>query len=68
MKNLQSIGLGRWPAAQKHAVLRPFAWAHQVGRNAKLLALKIGKGEGVRTDVAEARRRRKLNKQIGLYD
>ena len=32
---LQSMGMQHWKAAQKHVVLRPFAWIHTVGRYAK---------------------------------
>lgn len=38
LRYLQRSGCSNWKAAQKHSVLKPFAWAYQLCRYAKLTA------------------------------
>jgi len=65
-KRLQLGGLCRWEAAQAHAVLRPLAWAYQLGRVVPILLGREDAIASIRKDIAVADQERELLERLGL--
>lgn len=65
-KRLQRGGLFRWKAAQKHKILRPFAWVYQIGRIVKELIDNRVKPKDMANSHKDGSRQRKLIKKLGL--
>ena len=63
---LQSMGMHHWKAAQRHAVLRPFAWMHTVGRYAKKGTRILMTRGGVRDQLSSGMKIDGLLKKLGL--
>lgn len=70
IKGLQRRGLSHWPAAQKHKLLRPFAWLYQICRYVKKgLFERDPNSEGLFKNFKRHRRQKKLFEklEVGRY-
>ena len=70
LKGLQQRGLSHWPAAQKHKLLRPFAWLYQICRYVKKgLFERDPNSEGLFKNFKRHRRQKKLFEklEVGRY-
>lgn len=66
-KGLQKRGLSHWPAAQKHRILRPFAWLYQIGRYIKKgLFERDSDSEGLLKSFMQYRKQKKLIAKLGM--
>ena len=64
---LQKRGLKNWKAAQKHAVLRPFAWLYQSGRYIKKgISRRKDNSEGILQNYRDHKKQSKLIAKLGL--
>ena len=67
-KGLQQRGLHHWPAAQKHRILRPFAWLYQIGRYIKKGLFERDKNsEGLWASYKRHKEQDRLFKKLGLW-
>lgn len=65
---LQARGLRNWPAAQKHKILRPFAWLYQIGRYIKKGLFERDKNsEGLWASYKRHKEQDRLFKKLGLW-
>lgn len=65
-KRLHRGGMSRWKAAQKHRILRPFAWIYQVGSITRRLIRGKMTPSKVARQHTEGRRQRELIYKLGL--
>ena len=63
---LQRAGERNWTVCQRHRWLKPFAWAYQIGRYARLGLRVKRKGTPVLDNLARGRRRSELLKKLKL--
>ena len=64
---LQKRGLKNWKAAQKHAVLRPFAWLYQSGRYIKKgISRRKDQSDGILQNYRDHKSQIKLIAKLGL--
>ena len=64
---LQKRGMKNWKAAQKHAVLRPFAWLYQSGRYIKKgISRRKDHSEGILQNYRDHKSQSKLLAKLGL--
>ena len=66
VKWLQERGLINWKAAQKHAVLRPFAWIYQIGRYISRGMDQEGSLAAVQKEYSAAKKRINLFNTLGV--
>lgn len=67
-KGLQQRGLYHWKAAQKHKILRPFAWIYQICRYIKEGLIKRDPNyEGFFTSFKRHRQQKKLFKKLKIW-
>ena len=66
LKYLQSAGLSHWEAAQKHAVLRPFAWGYQILRMMKMWLPKRRSPLRLAAELNRAKGDADLLKELGI--
>ena len=64
-KRLQSSGLQNWEMAEKHPILRPFAWVYQSCRIIGIIIRKMLTGNEM-MQVKEANAKTKLLKKLGI--
>ena len=66
-RKLQQRGLKNWPAAQKHKILRPFAWCYQLGRYFKKGVLQRDReSAGFVSSYREHKKQEKLFRKLGI--
>ena len=63
---LQRYGLENWPAARRHALLRPFAWLYQAGHYMRKGLLRRNAASMLSEEFSEARRRKALFDALGV--
>lgn len=67
IRKLQQRGLKNWPAAQKHKILRPFAWCYQLGRYFKKGVLQRDReSAGFVSSYREHKKQEKLFRKLGI--
>lgn len=68
LSQLQERGMHNWKAAQKHRILRPFAWLYQICRYFKKGILERGKGsKGLWNNYKEHKEQMKLFKKMRIH-
>ena len=65
-KKLQQRGLINWPAAQKHKILRPFAWLYQICRYIKKCLKRDKDSAGLVKNYKEHRKQKQLFAALGI--
>lgn len=65
-KSLQQRGLINWKAAQKHKILRPFAWLYQIGRYIKKGIKRDKDSAGFVENYKEHRKQKQLFAALGI--
>ena len=65
-KKLQQRGLIHWKAAQKHKILRPFAWLYQIGHYMKKGFARDKGSAGLVENYREHRRQKQLFAALGI--
>ena len=65
-RTLQAHGLVHWKAAQRHAILRPFAWLYQLFRYLRLAITRRSALSKTASDYREHREQKKLFDKLGI--
>lgn len=65
-KKLQQRGLKHWTAAQKHKILRPFAWIYQICRYIKKGLKRDRNSAGLVANYKEHRKQKQLFEKLGI--
>ena len=63
---LQSTGLSKWKACQRHKVLRPFAWIYQLFRYIFKGITSVFRGVRIVEDIRAEQKRADFNKRLGI--
>ena len=64
--SLQRLGLAHWEPARKHRVLRPFAWAYQVGRYARKGLGRKAPIKSLKQDMAKSKSKKELMDRLNI--
>ena len=66
IKSLQELGVKNWAPAQKHKILRPFAWAYQAGRYARKGLGRKAPIKSLKQDMAKSKDKKELMDRLNI--
>lgn len=66
IRKLQQRGMAHWSAAQKHKILRPFAWIYQICRYIRKGLKRDKNSAGVVANYKEHRKQKQLFEKLGI--
>ena len=64
--SLQHLGLENWAPAREHKILRPFAWAYQVGRYARKGLGRKAPIKSLKQDMAKSKDKKELMAKLKI--